>query len=148
MAFLRTASAAAIGLAAVLALPTFSLAQNESGQCILAGRLGADQQWAPRFEGVQLLGQDGRAITAHGKDALASVRQVRLAQPALLSRCDGNRELARADDEPVRPRAQAPALPAGVVDVESVAFPKLRTGGELVELKVRVAPGRVVLVSR
>lgn len=147
MAFLRYAGLlATTSLACLISIPT--AAQDEAGQCILAGRLGADQRWAPRFAGVQLLGQDGRVLTASGKEALAGVRQARLAQPALLSRCDGNRELARADDEPPGQRGQVPAVSAGLVEVESVAFPKLRTGGELVELKVRVAPERVVLVSR
>jgi hypothetical protein len=41
-----------------------------------------------------------------------------------------------------------PALSAGTFDVESVAFPRLRTGGELVELKVRAAAQRVVLLAR
>ncbi|QJW85616.1 hypothetical protein HK414_27190 [Ramlibacter terrae] len=48
---------------------------------------------------------------------------------------------------PRRPRA-VPALTAGTFDVESVAFPKLRTGGELVELKVRAPAERVVMLTR
>ena len=35
-----------------------------------------------------------------------------------------------------------------VVDVEAVNYPKLRTGGELVELRVRVPAERVVLLTR
>ncbi|WP_256373068.1 hypothetical protein [Ramlibacter montanisoli] len=41
-----------------------------------------------------------------------------------------------------------PALARGVVDVEGVSYPKLRTGGELVELRVRVPAQRVVMISR
>ena len=131
MAFARSAGLLALtSLACLFSLP--SVAQDEVGQCILAGRLGDGQRWAPRFAGVQLLGQDGRVLAASGKEALAGVRQARLAQSALLSRCDGNRELARADDQPPGQRGQVPAVSAGLVDVEAVAFPKLRTGGELV----------------
>jgi hypothetical protein len=34
-----------------------------------------------------------------------------------------------------------------MVDVEAVSFPKLRTGGELVELRVRMPAERVVMVT-
>jgi len=88
-------------------------------------------------------------VSSASKDALAGVRQARLAQPALLARCDGNGAMARADDEPAQTKAKVPAVSAGLVEVESVAFPKLRTGGELVELKLRpVAAERVVLLTR
>jgi hypothetical protein len=131
-------------VAAAVAAPAF--AQSDA-QCIVAGRL-SDGQWAPRLAGVQLLGSDGRAVTASGREALAGVKQARLAQPALLSRCDGDRPLANGDNEPAGRKTEVPALSRGVVDVEAVSFPKLRTGGELVELRVRVAPQRVVMVSR
>ena len=131
--------------AACLILP--AMAQVHSGQCIVAGRVSGGQ-WAPKFSGVQLIGANGQAVAGAGKDALVGVKQVRLAQPALLSRCDGNNALANADhDAPVK-KAPAPALSAGVVDVEGVAFPKLRTGGELVELRVRAPAERIVTVSR
>jgi len=88
-------------------------------------------------------------VSSANKQALAGVRQARLAQPALLARCDGNGALARADDEPATAKAKVPAVSAGLVEVEAVAFPKLRTGGELVELKLRpVAAERVVLLTR
>jgi hypothetical protein len=119
-----------------------------AGQCIVAGRINADDKWAPRFEGVQLLAPRGRVIGSGGKQALADVQRVRLTKPALLSRCDGDGELARADDQPSIPKEPVPAVGPGVVEVESVAFPKLRTGGELVELRVRVPAERVVSVTR
>ena len=144
MAFLRIALAASV--AALSAVP--AAAQTDPGQCILAGRVNAQQQWAPRFLAVQLLGQDGRGIAKSSAEALAGVRKARLAQPALLSRCDGNGELARADNEAPGRKSQVPAVSAGVVEVESVAFPKLRTGGTLVELKLRVPADRVVAVMR
>lgn len=142
---LRFSAAAGLVLAAFSSIPVS--AQSESGQCIVAGRI-ADGRWAPRFDAVQLRDQNGRVIARADKASLARVRQAELAQPALLSRCDGSNPLARADDEPPQPKGQVPALSAGMVDVESVAFPKLRTGGELVELKVRAPAERVVLLSR
>ena len=130
--------------AAALAAPAF--AQSDA-QCIVAGRI-SDGQWAPRMAGLQLLGPGGQAVTGPGKQLLASVRQVRLAQPALLSKCDGDNALASADNEPAGRKTPVPALSAGVLGVEHVNFPKLRTGGELVELRVRVPGERVVMVTR
>ncbi len=130
--------------AAALAAPAF--AQSDA-QCIVAGRLSG-AQWAPRFAGVQLLGANGLAVTGASKAALSGVKQVRLAQPALLSRCDGDNALAIADAEPASRKSPAPALSAGLAQVESVSFPKLRTGGELVELKVRAPAERVVMSTR
>ena len=77
------------------------------------------------------------------------MRQVRLTQPALLSRCDGDRELTRADDLPAQPKSAVPAAQAGpgLLAVEAVNFPKLRTGGELVELKLTVPADRVVMAD-
>jgi hypothetical protein len=133
-----------LAAAAVLAAPAF--AQSDA-QCIVAGRV-SDAQWAPRFNGVQLLGANGQAVTGSSKQALAGVKQARLAQPALLSRCDGDAPLFNGDNEPAGRKGPVPALSAGVVDVESVAFPKLRIGGELVELRVRAPAERVVSLSR
>ena len=143
MTFARTALACALALAAT-ALPSF--AQTGDSSCILAGRLG-DTGWAPRMQGVQLLGQDGSAITSSNKSSLAGVKQVRLSAPALLSRCDGNGELAPGPDVPGA-KSPVPAIGPGVVPVESVSFPKLHRGGELVELRLTVPAERVTMVSR
>ena len=135
-------------LAAALALAFAGhAAAQDGGSCILAGRLAEDGHWAPRFEGIELLGADGKKLTGP-KAVLSRATQARLSQPALLSRCDGNNPLARADDEPPFTKGATPAVSAGVVDVESVAFPKLRSGGELVELKVRYGSERVVMITR
>jgi hypothetical protein len=134
----------AFAAAAVLAAP--ALAQSEA-QCILAGRL-SDGRWAPRFDAVQLRGADGRVIARSAKDALARVTKAELARPALLSRCNGAQPLLNADGEPAGRKTDVPALSRGAVDVEAVSFPKLRTGGELVELRVRVPAERVVMVRR
>jgi hypothetical protein len=141
MTFVRTALACALALAT---LPC--LAQTIDASCIVAGRLG-DSGWAPRMQGVQLLGQDGRAVTGSDKASLAMVKQVRLSAPALLSRCDGGNELALGPDVPGA-KAPVPAIGPGVVPVEAVNFPKLRRGGELVELKLTVPAERVTMVTR
>lgn len=130
--------------AAAAAVPAF--AQSEA-QCILAGRL-SDAQWAPRFQAVQLLTADGRVESSASKQALAGVKRARLSAPALLARCDGDGPLFNADGEPAGRKTEVPALSAGVVEVEAVAFSKLRTGGELVELRVRAPADRVVMLTR
>jgi hypothetical protein len=141
MSFVRTALACAFALAA---LPSF--AQSTDANCIIAGRLG-ETGWAPRMQGVQLLAQDGRAVTGSDKAALAAVKQVRLSAPALLSRCDGSNELALGPDTPGA-KAPVPAIGPGVVPVEAVNFPKLRRAGELVELRLTVPAERVTMVTR
>jgi hypothetical protein len=133
-------------LVAVAALAAPAFAQSEA-QCILAGRV-SEGIWAPRFEAVQLRGADGRVIARSSREALAGVKRAELARPALLSRCNGDQPLASADAEPRGQKTQVPALARGMVDVEGVSFPKLRTGGELVELRVRVPAERVVMVRR
>jgi hypothetical protein len=130
--------------AAATLLP--AAAQNEA-RCIVAGRI-SDGQWAPRFEAVQLRDAAGASVTAADRASLARVRQVELAQPALLARCDGDNPMAMADDEPAGRKGAVPALSAGVVEVESVSYPRLRTGGSLVELKVRAPAERVVMLTR
>lgn len=139
----RTALACAFALAATT-LPSF--AQISDASCIVAGRL-RHTGWAPRMQGVQLLGQDGKAIDGFSKAALAAVKQVHLAAPALLSRCDGSNEMALGPDVPGS-KSPVPAIGPGVVPVESVGFPKLRRGGELVELRLTVAAERVTMVTR
>ena len=145
MTHLRFTLACGIALAALASTSAF--AQGNNGSCIVAGRLGSDGYWAPRFETVQLLGADGQALPAGGKQALASVRQARLSAPALLSRCDGNGQIALGP-ESSGPKSAVPAVGPGIVTVESVAFPRLRTGGELVELRLTVPAERVTMVTR
>ena len=143
MSPVRTSLACALALAAT-ALPAF--AQTSEASCIIAGRLG-ETGWAPRMQGVQLLDQDGRAVSGSDKSSLAAVKQVRLSVPALLSRCDGNGELAAGAESPGA-KAPVPAIGPGVVAVEAVSFPRLRRGGELVELKLTVPAERVSMVTR
>ncbi|WP_298930464.1 hypothetical protein [uncultured Ramlibacter sp.] len=140
---IHTALACALALAA--SVPAFAQSASE-GSCILAGRLG-DTGWAPRMQGVELLGQDGKAIASADKAALASVKQARLSAPALLSQCDGSKELVLGPDSP-GPKAAVPAVGPGVVAVQAVSFPKLRRGGELVELRISAPAERVTLLTR
>ena len=65
----------------------------------------------------------------------------------LLSACEGDRALTRGDDT-VATKAPVPAAKPGRLVVEGVGFPKLQTGGELVELKVQVTPDRVEMIKR
>ena len=71
-----------------------------------------------------------------------------LSRPALLSRCVGNLPLASGDSEPAGKKPQPAAAARGTVTVEAVSFPKLRSGGELVELRVRVPADRLVMLAR
>lgn len=141
MTFLRLSIAGALALA--FGASAFAQA---GGQCILAGRLG-DSGWAPRMQGVELMGADGRAIASADKQALAGVKQARLSSPALLSTCDGAAELALGPQTP-GPKEAVPAVGPGVVIVEAVNFPRLRRGGELVELRISVPAERVTLLRR
>ena len=134
------------GLTLVAATSAFAQTAGDNN-CILAGRLSDEARWAPRMAGVELLGQDGRAVTSADKQSLLGVKQVRLAAPALLSRCDGNGQLALGPDSPGA-KGPVPAIGPGVVAVESVSFPKLRRGGEMVELKLTVPAERVTMITR
>ena len=122
-----------------------AFAQGDSS-CIVAGRI-SDGAWAPRMAGVQLLDAGGKAVTSAGKSALSSVKQVRLTSPALLSRCDGDGQLAAGPNEPAA-KQPAPAIGPGMAKVEAVNFPKLARGGELVELQLAVPAERVTMVTR
>ncbi len=143
MTLIRIAVAASLSLAVLSSYAQSAGATN----CIVAGRLSDEARWAPRMVGVELLGQDGRAVISADKQALAGVRQVRLSSPALLSRCDGGGPLALGPEAPGA-KSPVPAIGPGTVAVESVNFPKLRRGGELVELKLTVPAERVTLVTR
>jgi hypothetical protein len=134
-------------LAGLSAAPGLSWAQAAADQCILAGRVDAQGAWAPQASGVELLDAAGKRVSG-GKANMSQVKAVRLAQPTLLSDCNGDKPLP-AGGEGVKKQA-APALSAGKepVPVEAVAYPPLKVGGELVELKVKVPAGRVIALKR
>ncbi len=124
--------------------------QANGARCILAGRLDANQRWAPQARGVELLDAAGKRVLASDKSALSAVKQVRISSPALLSQCNGSQALASGDDGARNSKATVPAVSAGAapIAVEAVAFPPLKVGGDLVELKIDVQPQRVVSLTR
>jgi hypothetical protein len=130
---------------ATAALPPGAFAQKAGdGQCIVAGRITGEHRWAPRLPHVTLVAERGRVVTKGDKEWLNDVRRVRLTRPALLSRCDGDDQLADGDALAPQEKADMPALRPGLYEVQAVHFPRLRRGGELVELQVRVPQDAVV----
>jgi len=124
-------------------------AANSSAQCILAGRLDADQRWAPQVRGVELLDAAGKRVSAASKEILSTVKAVRLSQPALLSNCNVNQALPEGDASSGQ-KSPAPAVSAGnaPIPVQAVAYPPLRVGGSLVELQVQAPVDRVIALTR
>jgi hypothetical protein len=146
----------ALGLQTLpLAFAQTVIQSPEQGQCILAGRLDSEAQWAPRFKHLDLLDAEGKMIQPRlanqqsAKDLLATVKQVRINAPALLSTCNGNQAIPSGDGQPSRPHIQAPAVAAGksLIAVEMVSFPPLGLGGEWVELKLALKQERVTMIS-
>ncbi|MBC5763587.1 hypothetical protein [Ramlibacter albus] len=135
-------------LALLAAAPMVASAQGiNAGNCIVAGRLNEDGRWAPRFDSVQLLGGKDRVIKESKREALHDTQRVRITKPAVLTRCDGDREIARGEETTI-PKEPVPAVAPGAYEVESIAFPRLRRGGELVEVKLKLPVERVVMVTR
>jgi hypothetical protein len=135
--------------AALSAISASAQTAPSDAQCILAGRLNVEQRWAPQSSGVELLDAAGKRVTSSSKEALASVKAVRLSQPALLSGCNGNQALPSGADSTGK-KSPAPALSAGQapITVAAVTYPPLRVGGELVELKVDAQANRVIQLTR
>jgi hypothetical protein len=118
-------------------------------QCILAGRLDDQQRWAPQARGVQLLNAAGEPVISASKEALATVKAVRLSQPALLSSCQGNQALPAGGDITGK-KTPAPAVAASttLISVQAVTYPPLKVGGELVELKLELQNARLIQLTR
>jgi hypothetical protein len=127
----------------------------QPGQCVLAGRLDGDAQWAPRFKNLELLDIEGKVIQPRvanqqsAKDLLATVKQVRVNAPALLSTCNGNQAIPKGDDQASQAHTEAPAVSAGkaLIAVEAISYPPLGLGGEWVELKLALQQERVTMIS-
>jgi hypothetical protein len=117
--------------------------------CILAGRLDDQQRWAPQARGVQLLNASGQPVLSASKEALATVKTVRLSQPALLSSCQGNQALPPGGDITGK-KTPTPAVAASTtsISVQAMAYPPLRVGGELVELKLELQNARLIPLMR
>jgi hypothetical protein len=125
-------------------------ADADGARCILAGRLDTNQRWAPQARGIELLDANGRRVLTSDKSALSNVKQVRISSPALLSQCNGSQALAKGDDLARAAKSTVPAVSANAepVTVQAVAFPPLKVGGDLVELRLDVQPQRVVSLTR
>jgi Flp pilus assembly protein TadD len=118
-------------------------------QCILAGRLNSNGQWAPLFPGVTLLNEQGQPVSGSSKKTLAIVKTVRLTESALLSQCNGNQPLMSGDSG-AAVKALTPAVkpdPAAL-KVEMIYYPPLRVAGQLVELQLAVPADRVIALVR
>ena len=116
----------------------------QASNCITAGRMD-NAVWAPKFQSVRLLDDAGRNLTVKNKSELTQVRAVELTEAALLSVCDGNKPVARADG--VMSKGPVPAAKPGRFNVAGLSFPKLRSG-ELVEFEVTIAADQIVMISR
>ena len=117
--------------------------------CILAGRLNADNRWAPLARGVTLLNAQGEHVSASSKKALDTVRAVRLSEPALVSRCNGNQPLVSGEST-TGSKTPAPAIKPGPIalNVEAIYYPPVRAGGQWVELQLQLPADRVVTAAR
>ena len=137
----------------LMAATTLSLmpaSHAAEASCIVAGRVNAEQQWAPRLQGLELQSQDGKRIASSQREALQGIKRVRVLTPTLLSNCDGSVALTQGDSLPQQAKSAVPTIkadPAWLV-VEAVNFPKLQVGGELVELRVQVPAERVQMLTR
>ena len=116
----------------------------QASTCITAGRMD-NAVWAPQFQSVRLLDDAGRNLTVKNKFELTQVRAVELTEAALLSVCDGNNPVVRADG--VISKGPVPAAKPGRFNVAGLSFPKLRSG-ELVEFEVTIAADQIVMISR
>ena len=117
----------------------------QASTCITAGRMDA-AGWAPQFKTVRLLDGAGRSLPVRTKSDLTQVRAVELTEAALLSVCDGNKALTRGDGATAK--GPVPAAKPGRFNVAGLGFPKLQTGGELVELEISVPADQVVMITR
>ena len=116
----------------------------QASTCITAGRMD-NAVWAPQFQSVRLLDDAGRNLVVKKKFELTQVRAVELTEAALLSVCDGNKTVVRADG--VMSKGPVPAAKPGRFNVAGLSFPKLRSG-ELVEFEVTIPVDQIVMISR
>ena len=116
----------------------------QASTCITAGRMD-NEGWAPQFQSVRLLDDAGRNLSVKNKSELTQVRAVELTEAALLSVCDGNKPVVRADG--VMSKGPVPAVKPGRFKVAGLSFPKLRSG-ELVEFDITIAADQIVVISR
>jgi hypothetical protein len=136
-------------LSAAFVVMAATPAQASEAQCILAGRLNQDGQWAPAANGVQLLDGAGQRIRSSGQAKLDVIKAVRLDSAALLSSC--NEGLAMSDGNAMAgAKSQVPAISAGNEPIQVQAMSRLqgRAGSQWVELRLNVPAQRVVMLTR
>jgi hypothetical protein len=117
--------------------------------CILAGRLNADNQWAPLARGVTLLNAQGERVNGSSKKVLDTVRAVRISAPAWVSQCNGNQPLLNGENTSGS-KTPAPAIKPGpmALNVEAIYYPPVRAGGQWVELQLVLPADRLVTAAR
>lgn len=143
------AASAVYAQQAPTAIAASAVGQIADAQCILAGRVSNDGRWAPQAQGVQLLGAGGTQIRGANQAAIASVRAVRLSEPALLTQCNAGQ--AMADGLTAGGvKGAVPALKAGdaPIAVQAMAMLAGRGNAQWVELRVAVPAERVTLLTR
>jgi hypothetical protein len=117
--------------------------------CILAGRLNSYNRWAPLFPGVILLNDQGERLRDSSKKSLATVKAVRLIEPALLSQCNGNQPLVSDENSSgVKAPTTAVKPDPSALTVEMIYYPPLRAGGQWVELQLVLPANRVIALVR
>lgn len=136
------------GLAFIGALAWACLSQASEVSCITAGRLDGAGKWAPKFDPIVLLDGAGRAISGASKADLTRVQAVDIQEPALLSACVGDQPLPTGEGSAPQAKSPVPAAKPGRLPVLGLGYPALRTGGVLVEVKVRVSADQVVMLTR
>ncbi|MBC7707159.1 MAG: hypothetical protein H7274_24845 [Rhodoferax sp.] len=154
IAFLCGASAAPLfaqtpAAATVIPPPASTASTLADKPCILAGRLNADNRWAPLARGVTLLNAQGEGVGASSKKALDTVTAVRISEPALLSQCNGSQPLVSGEST-TGSKTPVPAIKPGPIalNVEAIYYPPVRAGGQWVELQLLLPADRVVTAAR
>ena len=131
-------------------LPPSSTASTLTDKpCILAGRLNADNRWEPLARGVTLRNAQDERVIASSKKALDTVRLVRLSKPALLSQCNSSQPLFSGKNiaDTKTPALAIKHVPIAL-NVEAICCPKVRAGGQLVELQLLLPADRVITAAR
>jgi hypothetical protein len=98
---------------------------------------------------MQLLDAGSKPVSGVAQSTFSNVKAVRLAEPALLSKCNAGQAMVDGDASSGS-KSPTPALTAGNTPIEVQAMATLpgRAGGQWVELRVSVPAERVVMLTR
>jgi hypothetical protein len=138
-------------LTALLAVTLYTtpLIANTSadGNCIIGGRLNAQDQLSRGFGGIELLNAQGARLHTIDKTQLETIKLVRVSKSALLSACNAGAALKVLDSAGDTKTAPAARLSVGSdpVKVEQAWLLPLKTGGNLIELRVSQNASRTVM---